>query len=36
MYTPVNQTQFYYIKMGIKGGQNYIGVFSWCVILISM
>ena len=22
--------QFYYIKMGFKGGQNYIGMFSWC------
>ena len=21
--------QFYYIKMGFKGGQNYIGMFSW-------
>ena len=21
--------QFYYIKVGFKGGQNYIGVFSW-------
>ena len=22
--------QFYYIKVGFKGGQNYIGMFSWC------
>ena len=21
---------FYYIKVGFKGGQNYIGMFSWC------
>ena len=21
--------QFYYIKLGLKGGQNYIGMFSW-------
>ena len=21
--------QFYYIKVGLKGGQNYIGMFSW-------
>ena len=21
--------QFYYIKVGFKGGQNYIGMFSW-------
>ena len=27
MYTPVNP--FYYIKVGFKGGQNYIGMFSW-------
>ena len=26
MYTP----EFYYIKVGFKGGQSYIGVFSWC------
>ena len=24
-----SKPQFYYIKMGFKGGQNYIGVFSW-------
>ena len=24
--------QFYYIKVGFKGGQNYIGVFSSCVL----
>ena len=22
--------QFYYVKVGLKGGQNYIGMFSWC------
>ena len=22
--------QFYYIKVGFNGGQNYIGMFSWC------
>ena len=22
--------QFYYIKVGVKGVQNYLGVFSWC------
>ena len=22
--------QFYHIKVGFKGGQNYIGMFSWC------
>ena len=27
MYTPVNPS-FYYIKVGFKTGQNYIGVFS--------
>ena len=21
--------QFYYVKVGFKGGQNYIGMFSW-------
>ena len=25
--------QFYYIKVGFRGGQNYIGMFSWWVIL---
>ena len=25
--------QFCYIKVGFKGGQNYIGVFSWCISL---
>ena len=24
--------QFYYIKVGFKGGQNYIGMFSWWII----
>ena len=24
--------QFYYIKVGFKGGQNYIGMFSWCFV----
>ena len=28
MYTPVNPS-FYYVKEGFKGGQNYIGMFSW-------
>ena len=28
MYTSVNP-QFYYMKMGFMGGQNYIGMFSW-------
>ena len=27
--------QFYYIKVGFKGGQNYIGMFSWWVVLIT-
>ena len=25
--------QFYYIKVGFNGGQNYIGMFSWCYLL---
>ena len=29
MYTPC-KPHFYYIKVGFKGGQFYIGVFSWC------
>ena len=28
--------QFYHMKVGFKGGQNYIGVFSWCLIDISL
>ena len=28
MYTHF-KPQFYYIKVGFKGGQNYIGMFSW-------
>ena len=24
--------QFYYIKMGFKGGQNYIGMHLWCML----
>ena len=28
MYIPVNP-QFYYIKVGLREGQNYIGMFSW-------
>ena len=27
--------QFYYIKVGFKGGQNYIGVFSWWAVKAS-
>ena len=23
--------QFYYIKSGVYGGQNYTGMFSWCI-----
>ena len=23
--------QFYYIKVGFQGSQNYIGMFSWCI-----
>ena len=26
--------QFYYIKVGFKGGQNYIGVFSWWIVAL--
>ena len=29
MYTPVNPSFFFYIKVGFKGGQIYIGMFSW-------
>ena len=32
MYTPC-KPQFYYIKVGFKGGQNYIGMFSWWLVL---
>ena len=28
--------QFYYIKVGFKGGQKYIGVFSWCCKIWSL
>ena len=28
MHTPVNQILLY--KSGVEGGQNYIGMFSWC------
>ena len=27
--------QFYYIKNGFKRGQNYIGMFSWCLMSTS-
>ena len=27
--------QFYYIKVGFKGGQNFIGMFSWCSFVYS-
>ena len=27
--------QFYYIKVGFKGGQNYIGMFSWCNFILN-
>ena len=26
-----SKPQFYYLKVGFKGGQNYIGMFSWSV-----
>ena len=30
MYTPVDPVLLY--KSGVSGGQNYIGVFSWCTV----
>ena len=34
MYTPVNPS-FFYMKVGFKGeGQNYIGMFLWCMVFI--
>ena len=27
--------QFYYIKSGVKGGKNYIGMLSWCTVVLT-